>query len=250
MLKNYIGAAVLLVGGWYLAAWAGDIPEQYFPTPLPVLKALITNLSDPDVLRQEALTLGRAITGVFLAISFGLALALAADRFVLVRQALQPVSELLRPIPAAAIVPITVFVFGFGVKFFLFVVTFVCLWPVYLNAAASLRGVNEVLLLTGRSFGCSASQLLWGVKLPAALPEIFVGIRLAAAHSLIAVIVSEMLTGRDGIGGLLFQRAFAIRVSDVFALTLLCGMNGLLFNQVFALIRERLVGWQTRMGTG
>lgn len=246
---NYAGATTILFGGWALITWWSGVPEQYLPGPITASRALFVLLMDPDILRQEALTLGRALIGAISASVLGIVLALAGEWSSRIRDALRPFSELLRPIPAAALVPITVFAFGFGFKFFLFVVTFVCVWPVYLNAVSALQGVHPLTLMTGRAFGCEGIEQLVRVKLPAALPEIFLGLRLATAHALIAVIVSEMLTGRDGIGGLLFQRAFAIRVADVFALTMLCGLNGWLFNQLFKLLRSRAIGWSQAMAT-
>ena len=83
--------------------------------------------------------------------------------------------------------------------------------------------------------------------MPAALPEIFTGIRYAATISLIAVIVSEMLAGRDGIGFMIFKKAFALRTAEVFGLMFLVGVNGVLLNGLVNLLRRGVTGWHIRM---
>ena len=102
-------------------------------------------------------------------------------------------------------------------------------------------------LNTGRMFGLNNWQLLWQVKLPAALPEIFTGIRYAATISLIAVIVAEMLAGRDGIGFMIFKKAFALRTPEVFGLMFLVALNGVLLNGLVSLLRRGLTGWHIKM---
>jgi ABC-type nitrate/sulfonate/bicarbonate transport system permease component len=159
---------------------------------------------------------------------------------------MRPLAELLRGVPGAAIVPFTIFLIGFGLKLYIFGIVLACVWPVYYNAMAGLSSVDEVLLNTGRAFGCRRTELMFQVVLPNALPQIFIGIRIATAVSLILSVVTDMLAGQNGLGFLIFQRAFALRVGDVFALTLLCGINGMLFNQVAILARVGVIGWHER----
>jgi ABC-type nitrate/sulfonate/bicarbonate transport system permease component len=157
------------------------------------------------------------------------------------------VSDVLQPIPPAAFVPMAVFMLGLGAKLYAFVIILVTVWPPYLNGVAALAGVGPVPLNTGRMFGLSNWGLLWQVKLPAALPEIFAGIRYAATISLIAVIVSEMLAGRDGIGFMIFKKAFALRTPEVFGLMFLVAINGVLLNGLVNLLRRKLTGWHIGM---
>jgi len=154
---------------------------------------------------------------------------------------------LLRPMPPAAIIPISVFAIGFGLKLYLFTIVFAALWPVYFNTVAAFSGTSEVLLRTGRAFGCSRPALIARVVLPNALPQIFIGIRIAAAISLLVSVVTDMFAGQDGLGYLLFERAFALRIPDVFALTLLCGLDGMAFNEMVLILRRLVIGWHVRM---
>jgi ABC-type nitrate/sulfonate/bicarbonate transport system permease component len=89
--------------------------------------------------------------------------------------------------------------------------------------------------------------MIGSIVLPQAMPQIFVGIRIAATVSLIGSIVTDMFAGQDGLGYLLFERAFALRIPDVFALTLLCGLNGMIFNEMVLLLRRLMIGWHEQM---
>lgn len=95
--------------------------------------------------------------------------------------------------------------------------------------------------------GLSRWQILRQIKLPAAMPEIFAGIRYASSISLIAVVVAEMLAGHDGLGFLLIRKAFAIRIPEVYALMFVCAANGLIMNTVVNGLRWKFAGWQLLM---
>jgi ABC-type nitrate/sulfonate/bicarbonate transport system permease component len=140
-----------------------------------------------------------------------------------------------------------VFTLGLGIKLYAFVIILVTVWPPYLNGLAALSSVSKVQLETGRMLGCGKGDLLLRIKLPAAMPEIFTGIRYAATISLIAVIVSEMLAGRDGIGFMIFKKAFALRTPEVFALMFVVALNGVLLNLLVNVARRLLTGWHIRM---
>jgi ABC-type nitrate/sulfonate/bicarbonate transport system permease component len=90
-------------------------------------------------------------------------------------------------------------------------------------------------------------ELIRSVVLPQALPQIFIGIRIAATVSLIGSVVTDLFAGQDGLGYLLFERAFALRIPDVFALTVLCGINGMIFNQMVLVLRRFVIGWHEQM---
>ena len=232
---------------WQAAVSIEIVPEQYLPGPMTVVAALFDLVQSGEAIDAEVLTLSRALFGLAVTLPLGIGLAVLAWLLRPVRLALQPVLELLRPIPPAAIVPVTIFMIGFGMELYLFTIVFVTVWPIYLNTLAALDGVNDVQLQTGRAYGCSRAELVRSIVLPQALPQIFVGIRIAAAISLIAAVVTELLTGRDGIGYLLFSKAFALRIPEVFALTLLCGLNGILLNQLVNFARSFFIGWHIRM---
>lgn len=237
----------LVLGSWQLIFALGVVPEKYFPSIPTIAVAFWQMLTDGAVISAWATTFLRALVGLVGAALLGIALAILSDLSPVLSRGIRYVSDVLQPIPPAAFVPMAVFMLGLGTKLYAFVIILVTVWPPYLNGVAALAGVGPVQLNTGRMFGLSDWGLLWRVKLPAALPEIFTGIRYAATISLIAVIVSEMLAGRDGIGFMIFKKAFALRTPEVFGLMFLVAINGVLLNGLVNLLRHRLTGWHIGM---
>ena len=239
--------AALVLGSWQLVYVLGVVPEKYFPSISTIAVAFWAMLQDGTVLSAWGVTFGRALIGLIGAALLGVALAIISDLSPVLSRGIRYISDVLQPIPPAAFVPMAVFMLGLGTKLYAFVIILVTVWPPYLNGVAALAGVGPVPLNTGRMFGLNNWQLLWQVKLPAALPEIFTGIRYAATISLIAVIVAEMLAGRDGIGFMIFKKAFALRTPEVFGLMFLVALNGVLLNGLVSLLRRGLTGWHIKM---
>jgi NitT/TauT family transport system permease protein len=240
-------ALTIILALWQTVIWLRLVPEAYLPAPSVVAVAVVQMFGSAECMHAEALTVLRALAGFALTVPLAIALGALGALVPAFQQALRPWTELLRPTPPAAIIPISVFAIGFGVKLYLFTIVFAAVWPVYFNTVAAFSGTSEVLLRTGRAFGCSRPALIARVVLPNALPQIFIGIRIAATVSLIVSVVTDMFAGQDGLGYLLFERAFALRIPDVFALTLLCGVDGMAFNEMVLMLRRLTIGWHERM---
>ncbi len=118
----------------------------------------------------------------------------------LVYRLLEPLTEFIRPIPAAAYIPVAILFLGIGNEMKIFVVFLACLFPILLNTYGGVRGVDPVLIDTGRTFGVSRFKALCQIVFPAALPSILTGMRISLGIALIVVVVAEMIAGNSGIG--------------------------------------------------
>ncbi len=237
----------IVFGVWQLVFITGSVNEKYFPSVPSIVAAFWTMAKSGDLLKADSLTFGRALIGLVGAGFLGIGLAILSDVFPIFGKGFRYISDILQPVPPAAFVPMAVFSLGLGLKLYAFVIILVTVWPPYLNGVAALNAVGAVQLNTGRMLGCNTWDLLWRIKLPAALPEIFAGIRYAATISLIAVIVSEMLAGRDGIGFMIFKKAFAMRTPEVFALMFVVAINGVFLNGLVNILRRYFIGWHMGM---
>lgn len=237
----------IVLGVWQIVYGLGIVNPKYFPSVQSIAAAFWAMAASGELLRADSLTFGRALFGLIGAGLLGIALAILSDVFPVFGKGFRYISDVLQPIPPAAFVPMAVFSLGLGLKLYAFVIILVTVWPPYLNGVAGLNAVGTVQLNTGRMLGCSTWDLLWKIKLPAALPEIFAGIRYAATISLIAVIVSEMLAGRDGVGFMIFKKAFAMRTPEVFALMFVVGINGVVLNGLVNILRRSFTGWHMGM---
>ncbi len=238
---------LVVLSVWQLVYLLGIVPEKYFPSVFAVLNGFWSMLLSGDLLKGEVPTFTRAFVGLIGASVIGIALAIISDLNAVVGRGARYLSDILQPVPPAALVPMAVFMLGLGAKLYAFVIILVTVWPPYQNGLAALASVSAVQLNTGRMLGYNKWDLLWRIKFPAALPQIFTGIRYAATISLIAVIVSEMLAGRDGIGFMIFKKAFASRAAEMFALMFVVGFNGIILNAIVNALRRGLTGWHIGM---
>lgn len=234
-------AALLLL--WQGVVASGRIPEDYLPGVPAIAGALWELVATAAFWRSEGLTVWRALAGLLLATATGVGAAALGARFDVVRRALAPLVQIMLSLPPVALVPLSIFAIGLGLPLFLFIIWFACVWTVYSAADRALQACEPVQLHAARNLGYGPWALLWQVRLPAALPQIASGLRIAAAGSLMAAVAAEMLAGRDGLGFLLYDAAFSLRTPEMFALLVVTGVNGVLLNAAVVRLRRRLAGW-------
>lgn len=232
---------ILLI--WQAVAMSGRIPRDYFPDVPQIAQALQAELGSRTFWWHEANTLLRATGGLLASTFSGLALALLAARYRVVERALAPLVQIMLSLPPVALVPLSIFVLGLGAQLFAFIIWFAGVWCVYISAINALRASEPVQSHVARTLGYTPWQILRHVRLPAAWPEIFTGIRLAVAACLVATVATEMLAGQTGLGFLLYDAAFSLRIPDMFAALVVAGLNGVLLNQAVAFVRRQVVGW-------
>ena len=172
----------------------------------------------------------RAIGGLITATLLGIGVACVTTRYVRCALAFDPVAEFIRPLPPAAIIPLSIFFFGLRWQLYAFIVIFACFWPVYLNAARAMHATPLLQVQTARSFGYCGWSLVINVQLAAALPDIFIGIRQAGAISLIATIVTEMLAGQSGLGFFITDATMTLQIPESFAALLVIMLDGILID--------------------
>lgn len=232
---------------WQLLVWSGWVPREYLPGVPEIGAALGELLGSRRFWSAEAATLAHAGTGLVIATLLGVGTAIAGARLALLDRALQPTVDILRSLPPSALVPLAVFAIGLGSTLDLFIIVFGGVWPVYVCARNAFAATEPVLAHTARVLGLAQGAILWRVSLPAAMPEIFAGIRIAAGACLISTVAVEMLASQSGIGFVLFDSAFSLRTAETFALLLVAGVNGLLFTGLVAVLRRAAAGWQDEL---
>jgi NitT/TauT family transport system permease protein len=242
-IKGRVSGILVLAAVWELVSRLGILPSEFFPPLTAVFVELYHAISTGEAVQAEWLTLGRAGSGVLVASCVGVGLAMLTTTFRTWDALFAPIVEFLRPLPPAALIPVSIFFLGIGPGLFLVTIVLAAVWPIYISAANALRSVDRILIKTGRSFGCGRWATLWQIRLPNAVPEIITGLRIGAGIALLATVVVEMLAGRGGIGYLLFETAFSLRVAEMFGIMIIAGLNGILFNFLVAKLGGILGGW-------
>ena len=240
------------VSGWFVFALAlftwevvGRIfPTLYFPPFSRVLKGLWTTmLSTEVVLGHLVPSLRRMAIGYLIAVFLGVSVGgLLGSRQFLFR-IVEPVLEFLRAIPPPVLIPFALLLLGLGDPGKIMVITFGSLWPILLNTIDGTRNVSETFKDTARLFGRNRAEIAWQVVVPAALPQVFSGMRTSVSIALIMIVVSEMIASSDGLGYYVLraQRMFDIPV--VYSGIFLLGLMGYALNTLFVRLEDFILGW-------
>jgi len=243
-----VGQLVLSLSGvvviWSLFANSGFISQNLFPTPGQVWRAAINLYQDGVLMSDLHISLTRAAIGFSIGASLGILLGLLTARVKIVSIALEPFLNLLRPIPAIALVPVAIVWFGIGEGSKYFVIAYTVFLAVWLNTHAGASEVASTYIRAARSLGASRTREFFEVIVPASAPAIFVGLRLGAALAFLSLVAAELSGASAGIGFRLQDARQFIRTDRMFVGLIQLGILGALLDAAFAYTGRRLVHWE------
>jgi ABC-type nitrate/sulfonate/bicarbonate transport system permease component len=223
--------------------WSAGSDVFYFPP----LKDVLTTFKDTwlfDRVGSDVVpSLVRLFIGYFIAVAIGVGGGIALGLSPVLRRTTEPIVEFLRAVPAPALLPFALLVLGVGNDSKIFVIAFVCLWPILLNAVDGVAGVDPTLVDTGRVYRIPARDRLTHVVLPAAAPQIFAGMRTSLSLALILMVISEMVASSNGIGYFVLQSQRSFAIPEMWSGIILLGILGYAFNAVFLLLERRALAW-------
>jgi ABC-type nitrate/sulfonate/bicarbonate transport system permease component len=238
-------AAVLLtLSLWEGLGRAGVLDPALLPGPSVVFATLWQIVRSEPFLHPIGQTLGLVAWGYAIGSIGGVAVGMAMGRSDTLYRLLEPLVELVRPIPKPALIPPLFLFLGIGLKTMLFIVALAVFFPVLINTVQGARGVDPVLLNTARTFRMSTAATLWKIVLPAALPMVATGLRVSLGLALTLVVVAEMLAGEDGVGFLILDMQRAFQIQKMYAWLVVLAVLGLLLNALFERIERRALPWR------
>ena len=214
-----------------------------FPTALDALRAIPDILGDRASLLNILASLRRMAIGLVLAVLFAIPLGLMMGRSRRIAAFFNPVLMVIYPVPKAALMPIIMLWLGVGDVSKTLVIFLGVSLPIIYHAFQGARAVEEKMLWSGAAMGMSAPQLMARIVLPAALPEILTGCRTGLVLALITMITSEMIARQSGAGNILFNAMDLAQYDTVFAMILIIGAMGIVFDAAFERLRASLVRW-------
>jgi ABC-type nitrate/sulfonate/bicarbonate transport system permease component len=195
------------------------------------------------ILRELAASLWRMFTGYFIGVGLGVLVGLLMGSFRPVYSFLEPITEILRPIPSPAYVPIAILFLGIDDEMKVFMIAFSAFFPVLLNTYSGVRSVDPVQLQTANTFGVKGSKLLWQIVLPSAAPSIFTGMRVSLAVALIVMVIAEMVASSNGIGYFILAAQRGFQIKEMYAGVVTLAVVGYVLNRAFLAIEDRVLAW-------
>ncbi len=215
----------------------------YFPAPSSTGEALAHLVRYRTLWVDIGSTLWRAAVGFAVAMMVAVPTGLAMGEFQPVRTLLEPIVDVLRPMPSAAVIPVAILIFGIEDRMKVVVIIFGCVWPTIISTLDGIQGVDPLLIDTGRLLQLNRAQQLLRVTLPAAMPSIITGMRISLAIGLILAVTSEMIAGSNGLGYFILdsERSFAFK--EMYAGIAIVGLLGYLASRAFAVVDRAVLFW-------
>ena len=210
------------------------------PSPLVVVETLGSLIATGKLWRDTGSSVGRIFLSWGLAAAVAIPLGIVMGRSERLERFVRPFVELFRPISPIAWIPLAVLWFGIGLSGKVFIIFIGSFFPVLLNTIAGVRGVPPILVTAARTFGCSPLQLTTRVCIPAALPTIATGLRIAFGTAWMTIIAAEMVASRSGLGHMIIDGMEILRSDVVIVGMAAIGVLGFLFDALFRNIEEWL----------
>ena len=241
-----LASLVIVLGAWeYFGRQTNPILFTY---PTAIARAAVKMIASGELWKYLSQSLVVLFAGLGLASVFGVALGLMMARFRVVDIALDTYITALYSIPSVALVPVLVLWFGFEATAKIAVVFLFTFFPIVINTYQGVKNVDERLIEVGRAFRCSERDLWIHIVLPAALPFIVAGLRLAIGRGLIGIVLADLYTAITGIGYLIARYASTYRTDAMFVPIVTLGVLGITLTSLLRFVERRVAPWARQQG--
>ncbi len=240
---------ILVVAAWQGAVVAELVNPQALPSPVTVAARWWQYLVSGELHGDAAASLYRVLLGFLIGAGLGLPLGLlmgASRRMYLM---LNPMLQVLRPIPPSAYIPLAMLWFGLGNPPAVFLIVIGAFFPVLINTVSGVRQVDVLYLRAARNLGAGRFTIFVRVMLPGAMPYILAGLRIGVGTAFIIVIVSELIAVNSGLGYSIMEAREFYWIDKVIAGMFTIGFIGLAIDTVMNVIKNHLLRWHTDLST-
>jgi sulfonate transport system permease protein len=236
------------IGLWQLASSLGLFTSVEVASPVAVINAGRQLWAQGALQSNLLISLQRVAGGLVLGVAAGVLLAVICGLFWVGEDLMDPVIQAVRGVPILGLVPLAIIWFGVGEVPKVFLIALGCMFPVYLNTYAAIRGVDVKLVEAGQTFGLNRWGLVRQVILPGALPGFLVGLRFALVAVWVIDVVAEEINAQSGLGYLINQAQTTNRTDIMFLCLAIYAALGLLADAIVRLLERRLLAWRRGFG--
>ena len=209
------------------------VSSVLFPPPTVVFKKGLLLVKNGVLLEHLAASLQRILAGFVAGSLLGIPIGLAMGSFLPVRKLLEPYTEFLRFIPSVAMITVAVIWFGIGEASKVFLIIYTTIFIVILNTAAGVSAIAPNKIRAAESLGATRAQIFVHVALPATVPYILTGMRLAMANSFTTIVAAELIAANDGLGKMLWDGRLFMLVDEIFVSLVTLGFLGFVTDRMF-----------------
>ena len=244
-LTHKYTAILVFIILWQVLPTIGVINPIFVPTPTTIAATIWSLLVSGELIIDILASLWRVLAAFALALVVGLSVGLLLGGFFKsVEKAVNPLLQMISQANPFTLLPVFIAFLGIGEISKIAFIYFVTQWPIIFNTVTGITNVDPVLVKLARTAGLSKFQMFWKVLLPASLPTVFTGIRMAAVFSLFMLIGAEMLGSTAGLGYLVMQAEGVMNYPVMYAAIVVTAIFGIVFMYAITLVEKRLTSWK------
>jgi len=241
------GVGALTTAGLVLALYLFTESASQDSYLVPTFRDVWTSFADTwlfeNVGSDVLPSLQRMFAGLAIAVVGGAGIGFLLGSSRVLDRLTAPVVSFLRSVPAAALLPPAIVLFGIGDLTKISVIAFVCCWPIVLNTRDGVQELDATMLDSAEVYGVRGPSRFAYVVLPAVSPRIFAGVRVSVSIALLLLVTSEMVASTDGIGYFVFLAQQQFAVDDMWAGVVLLGLLGIVLNLLLGLVERYALRW-------
>ena len=242
----WLPAAAIVI--WQLAAFSGLLNPLFVPAPTVLLSSAAAMTQSGELPSNAAATLGRAAAGFLIGAAAGVSTGLLMGSITSVRQSIEPIVSALNATPKLSLFPLLMLMFGIGEAARLTLIALASFIITAIHALDALRNIHPAWVEVARNYGASRWALFSLVYLPACLPQVFSGLRLAMANALVLAISCELVNPSSGLGSLIWLAWQTFSTDRLYVAILTTAVLGGSLHAALRALERRLVPWKTPHG--
>ncbi len=237
-----VSAIVVFLVAWEL--YGRSVNPIFMSYPTAVASAFATLAGSGELSRQFIQSIQSFLLGYVAAAALGVTIGMFMGRYRNVEYALDSFINALYSTPTVALVPLLVLWFGLGFNAKVAIVFLSCLFPIVINTHSGVKNVSGSLVETGQAYCATERQLFTKIIIPAAMPFIMLGLRLAVARGVVGMIVAEMFTAITGLGAMIVNYSGSFATDKLFVPIIVVSLTGVVLTEGVKLLERRLIVWK------
>lgn len=237
-------AILIILAVWQFVSGAGMVSKFLLPSPLDVLKALVSDF--PLLMVNAKVTVIEALTGLFTGVAIGFLMAVFMDHFDKLYKAFYPLIVLTQTIPTIAIAPLLVLWFGYEMLPKVILIVIVTFFPITVSLLDGFRSADQDTISLMRSMGATSLQIFRHVKFPGSLSQFFASLRISVSYAVVGAVISEWLGGFEGLGVYMIRVKKGFSFDKMFAVIFIISAISLLLMWAVNLLQKRCMPWEEK----